>query len=73
MVDLLAGARLNNRTWLDKEAPARHAGLGVLLSTSSGRVRIKAMKPGYGDTARELMRCRRKETLVLLAVWGCRV
>jgi hypothetical protein len=48
MVDLLAGARISGRAWMEKSniRVASHAGLGVLLSTSGGRVIVKAMKPG---------------------------
>ena len=49
MVDLLAGARISGKAWIEKSNIATHAGLGVLLSTSSGRVRVKTMKPGYAD------------------------
>jgi hypothetical protein len=48
MVDLLAGARISGRAWMEKSniRVASHAGLGVLLSTSEERVIVKAMKPG---------------------------
>ena len=51
MVDLLAGARISGKAWMEKSnisniRVASHAGLGVLLSTSEERVIVKAMKPG---------------------------
>jgi hypothetical protein len=76
-VDLLAGARISGRAWMEESniRVASQAGLGVLLSTSEGRVIVKAMKPGlpaylsgavaHGDTLVEIngrlvfVRCRR--------------
>ena len=43
MVDLLAGARAKKGLWMDRPD---HAGIGVLLTTKQGRVRIKALRPG---------------------------
>lgn len=47
MVDLLAGARISGRSWMEQSNITSHAGLGVQLSVSTGRVRVKAMKAGF--------------------------
>ena len=39
--------RICNGAWIEQSNIASHAGLGVQLSISSGRVRVKNMKNGY--------------------------
>jgi hypothetical protein len=48
MMDLLAGERISGRAWMEESnvRVARHAGFGVLLSTSEGRAIVNVMKSG---------------------------